>query len=499
MTQPSSSQLDTLQPGSVLSDLPDSIGNYKIVRKLGEGGFAMVYLAHPATEASRLVALKALNAPENYARFQREIETVAKLDHPNIIRIFDTGATGKVVPAVTGTAPEISGASQDQSGPLARLWSRFTRRDPTTAPSTNGRALSTDQMETWVPYFTMEYIAGGTLRDRLETGLALPRAEAMNLVRQLGSALTYAHQQDILHRDVNPNNILLDTGQTPTRPVLTDFGLVKPLSAEDKLTVTLGLVGTFHYYAPEQWLRADLTPATDLYALALTFFEMLAGQRAFRGDIFALRDKHLNEPLPSLSQTAPQVGPFFDEVLHKATAKNPEDRYETITEFIEALEAANTEADRHEQYREIKALIEQQAFSKALQRLEHNFIQPGHYTYRDTAKLFWGMVYASQHDGALPPEWDNPLDLRTRPLPEPAHQPVGPANTAPSSSEKWHLVNKYFIPVFLGLALLIGSFLAPQMPPGLKTPAVQMSSLILLVICLFYYTWVYYLAPRRPR
>lgn len=281
-----------------MPDLPESIGRYKILEKLGEGGFATVYLAEAEDpDKPQKVALKVLNLRESYGRFLREIDTIARLEYPNIIRIFDTG--------------------QDE--------------------------------RTGVPFFAMEYIPGGTLREKLDVETCLPRDEAIDIVRQIGAALTYAHRQKVIHRDVKPKNILLDTRQKPTRPVLTDFGLAKPLSPDEDLTMTVGLIGTFHYYAPEQWNKESLAPATDIYALAITFFEMLAGRRPFEGDIFGLRQQHLSAPLPRLSEMAAQeIGPFFDEVLMKAAAKKPADRYESVASFVEALEMANKQATRAE-------------------------------------------------------------------------------------------------------------------------------------------------------
>ncbi|MDH3673929.1 MAG: protein kinase, partial [Anaerolineae bacterium] len=272
------------------------------------GGFATVYLAQPRhQQETEDVALKVLNSRENYGRFLREVETVAKLNHPNIIRILDTG--------------------EDES--------------------------------TGAPFFSMEYIPSGTLCDRLDTEYRLSRNEALEIVRQIGGALTYPHQQGIIHRDVNPKNILLDTRYKPARPVLTDFGMVKPVTPDDsKLTETIALIGTFAYYAPEQWKKEEVGPATDVYALAITFFEMLSGQRPFRGDLFSLREKHLREPLPPLSSAAPEVGSFFDHVLIKATAKISGDRYQTVGSFIRALETANDKADVAERMARRKRAIE---------------------------------------------------------------------------------------------------------------------------------------------
>jgi serine/threonine protein kinase len=429
-----------------MTDLPERIGPYKILEKLGEGGFATVYLAQAnhLNQAKR-VALKVLNSDQGYRRFQREVETVARLEHPNIIRIFDTG-------------------EDERSG---------------------------------VPYFAMEYIPGGTLRDKLEAETSLPVEDALKLIRQVGAALTYAHSQGIIHRDVNPNNILLDTSQTPICPLLTDFGLVKPLVPDDDMTMTVGIVGTFHYYAPEQWNKEAVTPATDLYALAITFFETIVGQRPFKGDIFSLRDKHLDEPLPSLSNLAPDISPFFEDVLIKATAKDPADRYESVAAFIEALEAAHQKANNERQYQEVRHLFEAEEYLEALEHLDSQFIRPGNYEYRDVAKLFWELIYAKQHNGTLPPI--------TKELPDVQPMVTQPAmdveeTSAPHlESEQhrlWlqHEISKYIIPLTLGLAALAGGVIEPQLPAWLQGPVPQITAAVLLIAYLVYYIWAYYLS-----
>ncbi len=281
-----------------MPDLPEFIGSYRILHLLGKGGFATVYLAFPRhLDEKHPVAVKVLDSQEGYGRFQREIEMIARLSHPNIVQILDSGEDEK-----TGN-----------------------------------------------PFFVMEYITGGTLCERLTANGPLPRREAIELIGQIGAALNYAHEQGIIHRDVKPQNILLDTTRNPLRPVLADFGLAKTLLPEDPhLTKTVALIGSFAYYAPEQWNRAPLTPQTDLYALALTFFEMVAGRRPFEGDIFSLRDQHLHSPLPSLSSLAAPVGPFFDRVLSQGAAKRPGDRYPSMTAFLEALAAANDRAEQAE-------------------------------------------------------------------------------------------------------------------------------------------------------
>jgi serine/threonine protein kinase len=288
---------------------------YKIIQELGQGGFATVYFAQfseipsrkmplgygvqetDKTQSAALKVLKPSSADDlnQVRRFKQEANAVAKLDHPNIIRIIETGGD----------------------------------KEPF--------------------YIVMEYVPGGTLRNKLKAG-PLSREEAMAIVRPIGSALSYAHERGIIHRDVNPNNILLDTSQTPMRPVLTDFGLVKLLSPDGPSHIqSTSAMGTFDYMAPEQWRQETPTPRTDIYALALTFFEMLAGQRPFSANSsYELMSKHLDEQLPRLSSLAPEVGDFFDEALLQAAAKEPAGRFESVAQFIAALEEANAQAEEAE-------------------------------------------------------------------------------------------------------------------------------------------------------
>lgn len=301
---------------------------YKILQEIGQGGFSTVYLAQlqdsGQTQSVALKVLKSASASDTtqVKRFRQEARAVAKLEHPNIIRIFET--------------------SSDQ--------------DPS--------------------FIAMEYIAGGTLRDKLESG-PLPRNETVDIVRQIGAALTYAHAQGIIHRDVNPNNILLDTTQDPRhiRPVLTDFGLVKLLSPGDYSQVaSTSITGTLYYMAPEQWRQETPTSATDQYALAITFFEMLTNRRPFdsQSSYFKLMNQHLAEPLPPLSSVAPEIGPFFDDVLRQAAAKSPADRFGSMASFIAALEAANTQAEEVER-------VEQQNRAAKTVEVAQGYIQKGRY------------------------------------------------------------------------------------------------------------------------
>lgn len=299
---------------------------YKILQQIGQGGFATIYLAELRESGLiQSVALKVLKSSDlndstQVKRFRQEARAVARLEHPNIIRIFET--------------------SGDEE------------------PS----------------FIAMEYVGGGTLRDKLKNG-PLTRTEAMNIVRQIGAALDYAHGQGIIHRDVNPNNILLDTTQEPVRPVLTDFGLVKLLLRDEHSQIaSTSIIGTLDYMAPEQWRQETPTAATDQYALALTFFEMLANRHPYenRSGTYKLMSQHLDELLPLLSAAAPEIGPFFDDVLRRAAAKEPAARFSSMADFLEAMENANRQAE------EVERAAQQEQAAK-LTEAARSYIQTGRY------------------------------------------------------------------------------------------------------------------------
>ncbi|MBE7471116.1 MAG: protein kinase [Anaerolineales bacterium] len=313
--------------GEMLANVRLGLPNrYKILQQIGQGGFATVYLAElQDASQTQSVALKVLKTPgyndtTQVKRFKQEARAVARLEHPNIIRILET--------------------SGDEE------------------PS----------------FIAMEYIGGGTLRDKLKLG-PLPRSEAINIMRQIGAALHYAHSQGIIHRDVNPNNILLDISQEPVRPVLTDFGLVKLLLRDEHSQISsTSIIGTLDYMAPEQWRQETPTPATDQYALAITFYEMLTNRHPFesRSGYYKLMNQHLDEPLPLLSEVMPEIGPFFDAILRRAAAKEPVSRFESIAAFTAALEEANRQAE------EVERVALQDQAAKFVEAAR-SYIQKGRY------------------------------------------------------------------------------------------------------------------------
>jgi Tol biopolymer transport system component len=263
-----------------------TLGHYRIVAELGRGGMAVVYKAwQPSLE--RFVALKVLPAyfqhePEFLARFHREAKSAARLNHPNIITIHDTG--------------EIDG----------------------------------------VHYIAMEYVEGGSLRDRLAAG-PLSLEETANILAQIAAALDFAHRHGLIHRDIKPANILFtDDG----RPKVTDFGIARA-SDGTHLTRTGVLMGTPEYMAPEQAEGRPVDHRTDLYALGVVLYQMLTGRAPFQGTTpHATLHAVIYEPPPPPRQIAPGLPPAVEAVVLKAIAKQPERRFQRGADMAAALRAA---------------------------------------------------------------------------------------------------------------------------------------------------------------
>ncbi len=265
-----------------------TIGRYQIVTELGKGGFATVYQGwDPSLE--RHVAIKVLH-PEltrddaALKRFQREAVAVARLRHPNIIIVYEFG--------------EEAGSA----------------------------------------YIVMEFVQGETLKSRLGKPLAVD--EAVRVIADIASALEYAHKQGVVHRDIKPANILMNT---ENQVVLADFGIA--LLAQTSSSLTRGLLGTPQYMAPEQALGESVDARSDLYALGIMLFEMLAGQVPFRGDSpLATLALQVNAPLPKLRSINAQVPEPVEMMVERALSKDPAQRYPNAAEFrlalIEAVEVA---------------------------------------------------------------------------------------------------------------------------------------------------------------
>ncbi|MFN8413109.1 MAG: protein kinase [Anaerolineales bacterium] len=273
-------------------NIGENIGPYRIIEQLGQGGMATVYKAYHAA-LDRYVALKVLHPAFHQdqtftARFQREARVVAKLEHPNIVPIYD-----------------------------------YSEHE--------GR-----------PYLVMKYIEGDTLKARFSAG-PLSAAEIEKVVDSVGSALAYAHKQGILHRDIKPSNVLLATDGVM---YLADFGLARIAEAGESTLSSDSIMGTPQYISPEQAMGVkDLDAGTDIYSFGVMLYEMVVGQVPFSADTpFSIIHDHIYTPLPLPSEVNPKVPESVQRVLLKALAKIRDDRYASVNEMNRAFKNAWTEA-----------------------------------------------------------------------------------------------------------------------------------------------------------
>ncbi len=251
---------------------------YELVQEVGRGARAVVYLARDLKH-DRPVAIKALlpefSASIGAERFLKEIGIAAKMTHPHILPLFDSGQT--------------------EGG----------------------------------PFYITPYVEGQSLRDRIRVAGRLPVSDAVNLACQVADALEYAHKKGVVHRDIKPENILLEEGKA----VVADFGIARALTVAgaDTLTATGMALGTPQYMAPEQAAgEQDIDGRTDLYALGCVLFEMLAGEPPFRGPTArTVIAQQLSQPPPSLLALRPEIPIWLDRAVLRLLAKDPEDRFET--------------------------------------------------------------------------------------------------------------------------------------------------------------------------
>jgi len=268
--------------------LPD---HYVIDRELGRGGMALVYLARD-TRHERFVALKTLRPEIAIAlgreRFLREIKLAARLQHPNILPVYDSG---------------------DAGGTL---------------------------------YYVMPYVEGESLRDRLDREPQLPVDDALQIAREVAEALSYAHEHDVVHRDIKPENIMLSGGHA----IVADFGIARAVSAAggDKLTQTGLAIGTPAYMPPEQASGSgQVDRRSDIYSLACVLYETLAGQPPFTGPTAqAIMARHSLDAVPRLKIVRDAIPDELEVVIERALEKVPADRYQTSGEFAKALTEAST-------------------------------------------------------------------------------------------------------------------------------------------------------------
>ncbi len=270
-----------------------TVGQYTVSELLGQGGMGAVYRAHQ-TGLNRDVAFKVLppslaQQPEFIERFIREAQTAARLEHPNIVPIYDYGTN--------------SGLS----------------------------------------YVVMRLLTGGSLAERLSYRLksdkGLPSLnEVASVLRGLGGALDYAHSRGVIHRDIKANNVMFDDQGTP---FLVDFGIAKIMTATTGLTGTGIAMGTPSYMSPEQWKGESVTPATDQYALGVMTYHMLTGRLPFEATTpYALMNKHLNERPTAPDVWRADLPPTVKDVLAQSMAKLPQERFPSVRDFAAAFEHA---------------------------------------------------------------------------------------------------------------------------------------------------------------
>ncbi len=265
---------------------PMQLGRYSLNRVLGEGTMGTVYLADD-TQLGRPVALKVPKFRERdidaVKRFEREVRAMAALRHPNLCPAFDVG--------------EIEGTS----------------------------------------YFTMAYIDGQTLAERLDSGAPMPVRHVVMIIRKLAMALHTAHAAGIVHRDLKPANIIIDRSG---EPVLMDFGLARLIERESTLTEEGLLVGTPAYMSPEQVVgsSADVGPQSDVYSLGAIMYEMLTGCLPFDGEMVEVLEQVLQDEPPPPSLFRAGIDVTLEGICLKALAKNPSDRYASAIELVDALQ-----------------------------------------------------------------------------------------------------------------------------------------------------------------
>jgi eukaryotic-like serine/threonine-protein kinase len=258
---------------------------FRLEEQVGSGGMSTVFRAYdPALE--RLVAIKLMHrdistGSDQLERFRREARAVAQLNHPHVVTVIDVGE------------------------------------------------------ENGTPFIVFEYVEGETLKDRIQRLGRLPIPEAIASSMQIGRALECAHAHRLVHRDVKPQNVLIDPDG---RAKVTDFGIARSLEAHG-VTTTEAVLGTPGYVSPEQALGQEVTEQSDIYSLGIVLYEMLTGTPPFRAE--TLREtamKHVTEPLPDVQRRRPEVSAALAAVVERATAKGIRARFTTAADMVHGLE-----------------------------------------------------------------------------------------------------------------------------------------------------------------
>lgn len=292
-----------------------AIPGYRILRKIRQGGMSTVYLAVQQS-VDREVAIKVMspalnNDPSFGSRFYREAKIVGKLSHPNIVSIYDVGS------------------------------------------------------HKHYNYIAMDYLPGKPLTERIARGISLE--ESLSVVKDIASALDYAHQQGFIHRDIKPDNILF---RADGGAVLCDFGIAKSIKTDLNMTSIGSVLGTPHYMSPEQAQGKTIDHCADLYSLGVVFFEMLTGQPPFTNeDPVAVAVKHLTAPVPKLPSEYKTLQP----VINKLLAKNPADRYQSGQLLIEALDNLQNKLERRNPAHTTQTLATALQSAQLIKALIHSF------------------------------------------------------------------------------------------------------------------------------
>jgi eukaryotic-like serine/threonine-protein kinase len=268
--------------GTVLS------ARYRLESKLGSGGMSTVYLARDET-LERWIAIKVLHReisdqPDQIERFRREARSVAQLSHPNIVSVIDAGEDGGY------------------------------------------------------PYIVFEYVEGETLKQRIERLGHLPLDESAAYAIEIARGLGTAHLQRLVHRDVKPQNVLIDT---EGRAKVTDFGIARSLEGQSALTATGRVLGTTDYVSPEQAMGQGVDARSDIYSLGVVLYEMLVGDVPFHAEtLVGVAMKHVNDPIPDVQRHRPEVSSALAAVVERATEKDPDKRYPDMPTMLGDLEGA---------------------------------------------------------------------------------------------------------------------------------------------------------------
>ncbi len=263
------------------------LGKYEIVELVGQGGMATVYKGYQA-DIDRYVAIKVLPPhpgldQQFIERFRLEARTVARLQHPHILPLYDYGVQDDIL------------------------------------------------------YLVTAFVEGGSLNERIHRGRMSP-GEIARLLRQMASALDFAHRQGIIHRDIKPDNVLVDR---EGHVLLADFGIAKIAEGEARLTVTGGLVGTPAYMSPEQGRGETVTGSADIYSLGVVVYEMLTGRQPYTASTpMQVVLKHMTEPVPSVRAEIAGLPPTLEPIMQRVLAKDPDSRYRTAMSFAEDFERA---------------------------------------------------------------------------------------------------------------------------------------------------------------